>query len=145
ARAQHKAIAAARALGRRVILDVDYRPNLWGIGGHGAGESRYARSARVTQVLEKVLPGCDLIVGTEEELHVASGCEDTLAAIRRVRALSDAVIVCKRCAQGCVVCAGALPTRVEDGLVSPDFPVEVYNVLGAGDAFLAGYLSGYLR
>ncbi|HEX4387866.1 MAG TPA: 5-dehydro-2-deoxygluconokinase [Steroidobacteraceae bacterium] len=145
ARAQRKAIAAARAFGRRVILDVDYRPNLWGIGGHGAGESRYARSARVTQVLAEVLPACDLIVGTEEELHVASGCEDTLAAIRRVRALSDAVIVCKRGPQGCVVFAGAIPERVEDGLVSPGLPVEVYNVLGAGDAFLAGYLSGYLR
>ena len=145
ARAQRKAVAAARACGGRVILDIDYRPNLWGIGGHDAGESRYARSARVTQVLAEVLPECDLIVGTEEELHVASGCEDTLAAIRRVRALSDAVIVCKRGPQGCVVFEGAIPERVEDGLVSPGLPVEVYNVLGAGDAFLAGYLSGYLR
>ena len=145
ARAQRKAIAAARARGGRVILDIDYRPNLWGIGGHDAGESRYARSARVTQALAEVLPECDLIVGTEEELHVASGCEDTLAAIRRVRALSDAVIVCKRGPQGCVVFEGPIPERVEDGLVSPGFPVEVYNVLGAGDAFLAGYLSGYLR
>ena len=145
ARAQRKAVAAARARGGRVILDIDYRPNLWGIGGHDAGESRYARSARVTQVLTEVLPECDLIVGTEEELHVASGCEDTLAAIRRIRALSDAVIVCKRGPQGCVVFEDAIPERVEDGLVSPGFPVEVYNVLGAGDAFLAGYLSGYLR
>ena len=27
----------ARAAGARVILDIDYRPNLWGIGGHAAG------------------------------------------------------------------------------------------------------------
>src|SRR5882762_3861087 len=40
ARAQHKAIDVAKAHGGRVILDIDYRPNLWGIGGHGAGESR---------------------------------------------------------------------------------------------------------
>src|ERR1700683_1378273 len=45
AQAQFKAIGIARTHHRKVILDVDYRPNLWGLGGHGAGESRYARSA----------------------------------------------------------------------------------------------------
>jgi 5-dehydro-2-deoxygluconokinase len=35
ARAQHKAIAAARAHGRTLILDIDYRPNLWGIATLG--------------------------------------------------------------------------------------------------------------
>src|SRR5579862_4855379 len=76
--AQVKAVALARAHGRRVILDIDYRPNLWGIGGRGAGASRYARSAAATAALSTVLPQCDLIVGTEEELHVAAGLEDTL-------------------------------------------------------------------
>jgi sugar/nucleoside kinase (ribokinase family) len=66
---------------------------LWGIGGHGAGETRYARSARVTNAHAPVLPECDLIVGTEEELHVAAGLEDTLEAVRHVRSLSPAVIV----------------------------------------------------
>lgn len=145
ASAQRKAIALARARGVRVILDVDYRPNLWGIGGHGAGESRYARSARVTEVLSPVLPDCDLIVGTEEELHVAAGVEDTLGAIRRIRQLSKAVIVCKRGPRGCIVFADGTPERLEDGLVAAGNEVEVYNVLGAGDAFLAGYLRGYLR
>jgi 5-dehydro-2-deoxygluconokinase len=145
AQAQRKAIDAARAHGRRVILDVDYRPNLWGIGGHGAGESRYARSARVTQALAAVLPHCDLIVGTEEELHIAAGLEDTLAAVRRIRTLSAAVIVCKRGPAGCVVFAGAAPESLQDGVVAAGMPVEVYNVLGAGDAFLAGFLRGYLR
>jgi 5-dehydro-2-deoxygluconokinase len=145
AQAQRKAIAIAKAHGRRVILDVDYRPNLWGLGGHGAGESRYARSARVTAVLAQVLPECDLIVGTEEELHIASGCEETLAAIRRIRELSGAVIVCKRGARGCVIFPGAIPARLEEGLVCEGRAVEIYNVLGAGDAFLAGYLRGYLR
>src|SRR6202165_2694645 len=100
ARAQHKAIDVAEAHGGRVILDIDDRPNLWGIGGHGAGESRYARSARVTNALASVLPDCDLIVGTEEELHVAAGLEDTLESVRHIRARSTAVIVCKRGASG---------------------------------------------
>jgi 5-dehydro-2-deoxygluconokinase len=145
ARAQQRAIAVARMHGRRVILDIDYRPNLWGIGGHAAGESRYARSARVTAALAPILPQCDLIVGTEEELHVAAGAEDTLAAIRHVRTHSNAVIVCKRGARGCVVFAGAIPATLEEGLVAAASDIEIYNVLGAGDAFLAGFLSGYLR
>ncbi len=146
ARAQRKAIALARAHGRKVILDVDYRPNLWGLGGHDAGESRYARSARATETLAAVLPDCDLIVGTEEEMHIATGSEETLEAVRRIRARSRAVIVVKRGAAGCVVFdGGAPPRRLEDGLVVPGLAVEVYNVLGAGDAFLAGYLRGYLR
>lgn len=143
--AQRKAIDVARAHGRRVILDIDYRPNLWGIGGHAAGESRYARSARVTEALGGVLPDCDLIVGTEEEMHIAGGAEDTLAALRRIRAGSRAVLVVKRGAAGCVVFADAIPARIEDGLVVRGMPIEVYNVLGAGDAFLAGFLRGYLR
>ena len=145
ARAQHKAIDVAKAHGGRVILDIDYRPNLWGIGGHGAGESRYARSARVTNALASVVPDCDLIVGTEEELHVAAGLEDTLEAVRHVRTLSAAVIVCKRGASGCIVFAGRIPDVLEDGIVATGMAVEVYNVLGAGDAFLAGFLRGYLR
>jgi 5-dehydro-2-deoxygluconokinase len=143
--AQRKAIRIARARGRKVILDIDYRPNLWGIGGHAAGESRYARSASVTAALAPLLADCDLIVGTEEEMHIAAGHEDTLEAVRRIRALSGAVIVCKRGSQGCVVFAGAIPARIEDALVAPGMDIEVYNVLGAGDAFLAGFLLGYLR
>ena len=145
ARAQHKAIAVARAHGRSVILDIDYRPNLWGLGGHDAGESRYARSAAVTRALAPLLPECALIVGTEEEMHIAAGVEDTLEAIRAIRASSAALIVCKRGARGCVVFEREIPAALEDALIVPGFDIETYNVLGAGDAFLAGFLKGYLR
>ena len=145
ARAQHKAMAAARAHGRAVILDIDYRPNLWGIGGHGGGESRYARGAHVTAALASVVPRCDLIVGTEEEIHIAAGVEDTLEALRGLRALSEAVIVVKRGPRGCVVFSGKIPVALEAGLVVPGLDIEVYIVLGAGDAFLAGFLKGFLR
>jgi 5-dehydro-2-deoxygluconokinase len=144
AKAQRKAIALARKHGRKVVFDVDYRPNLWGLAGHGAGEERYIRSDTVTQHLQVILPECDLIVGTEEELHAAGGSEDTLAAIRNIRALSKATIVCKRGPMGCVVFPGAIPASIEDGIKGPGFPVEVYNVLGAGDAFMSGFLRGYL-
>lgn len=145
AKAQRKAITLARKHGRKVVFDVDYRPNLWGLAGHGAGEERYIRSDSVTQHLQVILPDCDLIVGTEEELHAAGGSEDTLAAIRNIRSHSKATIVCKRGPMGCVVFPGAIPASIEDGIKGPGFPVEVYNVLGAGDAFMSGFLRGYLR
>jgi 5-dehydro-2-deoxygluconokinase len=145
AAAQNKAIRIARANGRKVIFDVDYRPNLWGLAGHDAGEARYIRSDAVTAHLAPVLTQCDLIVGTEEELHVAGGSEDTLQAIRNIRAKSAAVIVCKRGPMGCVVFPDAIPDSLDDGVRGPGFPVEVYNVLGAGDSFMSGFLRGWLR
>ncbi|NIX75767.1 bifunctional 5-dehydro-2-deoxygluconokinase/5-dehydro-2-deoxyphosphogluconate aldolase [Microvirga terricola] len=145
AAAQKKAIRIAKAHGRKVIFDVDYRPNLWGLLGHGAGESRYVRSDSVTEHLKPILSQCDLIVGTEEELHIAGGSEDTLTAIRNIRAHSTATIVCKRGPMGCVVFPAEIPDSLDKGVKGPGFPVEVYNVLGAGDAFLSGFLRGWLR
>ena len=143
--AQRKAMAIAKANGGKVILDIDYRPNLWGLAGHGAGEERYIKSDHVSAHMKSILPGCDLIVGTEEEVHIAAGSEDTLTALKTIRSLSAAVIVLKRGPMGCVVYPGAIPARLEDGIVGQGFPIEVYNVLGAGDAFLSGYLRGWLR
>src|SRR3546814_20038316 len=40
---------------------------------------------------------------------------------------------------------GAIPEALEEGIKGPGFPVEVYTVLGAGDAFMAGFLRGWLR
>ncbi len=140
-----KAIRAAKAAGVRVVLDVDYRPVLWGLTGHGLGEERYVESGRVTEHLMTVLPDCDLIVGTEEEIQIAGGHTEPLAALRSIRAVSDATIVMKRGPLGCVVYEGEIGDSVEDGFVSTGAEVEVLNVLGAGDAFLAGFLSGWAK
>lgn len=140
-----KAIEIARKHGRRVVLDIDYRPVLWGLTSPGLGEQRYVASAAVSEQLQAVLPLCDLIVGTEEEVHIAGGCADNLSALRRIRALSDALIVMKRGPMGCVAYAGRIPDELEEGVVGRGFPVEVFNVLGAGDAFMAGLLRGWVR
>lgn len=145
AKAQKKAMKLAKKHGRKIAFDVDYRPNLWGLAGHGAGEERYIKSDAVTAHLAPILPDCDLIVGTEEELAIAGGAEDTLTAIRNIRKASRAIIVCKRGPMGCVVFPDAIPESLDDGIRGPGFPVEVFNVLGAGDAFMAGFLRGYLR
>jgi 5-dehydro-2-deoxygluconokinase len=143
--AQNLAIAYARKHRRKVAFDIDYRPNLWGLAGHGAGEERYVKSESVTQHLQAILPSCDLVVGTEEEFMIAGGAEEPLAALRAVRALTQATLVLKRGPMGCVVFPGSIPASIEDGVKGPGFPVEVYNVLGAGDAFMSGFLRGWLR
>ena len=143
--AQRKAMRIAKAHGGKVILDIDYRPNLWGLAGLGAGEERYIKSDKVSDHLKTILPDCDLIVGTEEEVHIAAGTEDTLEALRIIRSLSQGVIVLKRGPMGCVVYPQAIPDALDKGIVGTGFPIEVYNVLGAGDSFLSGFLRGWLK
>ncbi len=144
-KAQRKAMALAKKHGRRIVIDIDYRPNLWGLAGHGAGEERYIKSDMVTSHLQSILADCDLIVGTEEEVHIAGGSEDTLEALRTIRGLSKGVIVLKRGPMGCVVYPSAIPASLDGGIVGKGFPIEVYNVLGAGDAFMSGFLRGWLK
>lgn len=139
------AMRYARAAGARVVLDIDYRPVLWGLTGLGLGEQRFVASDRVSAHLQTVVGDCDLIVGTEEEIHIAGGSTDTRAALARLRELTPATLVVKRGPMGCVVFSGAIPERLEQGVVGPGFPVEVFNILGAGDAFMAGFLRGWLR
>lgn len=144
--ASRQAMRLAKAHGGKVAFDVDYRPVLWGLTGHGLGEERFVASDKVTAHLQTILPECDLIVGTEEEIHIAGGSTDTLAAVRAVRALAPAaLIVVKRGPMGCVAFPGDIPGGIEQGIKGPGFPVEVYNVLGAGDAFMSGFLRGWLK
>ncbi|MBX3605963.1 MAG: 5-dehydro-2-deoxygluconokinase [Piscinibacter sp.] len=140
-----KAMQAARDAGTQVVLDIDYRPVLWGLTSPGLGERRYVASDAVSAQLQAVLPLCDLVVGTEEEIHIAGGSADTGAALRSVRSHSTALIVMKRGPMGCVAFPEAIPERLDDGVAGPGFPVEVFNVLGAGDAFMAGLLRGWVR
>jgi len=142
--ASRRAIELAKQHGLRVVLDVDYRPSLWGLTGHGGGAERERGSAAVAREMQAFLPDCDLVVGTEEEVRVAGGGGSALEALAAIRARTAATIVMKRGVAGCVVFEGAIPASVEQGLVVGGFPVEVLNVLGAGDAFLSGYLSGWI-
>ncbi len=139
-----KALTLARKHGAKTALDIDYRPNLWGVAGHGEGESRFVESAAVTAKLQATLHLFDLIVGTEEEFHIAGGSTDTLEALRAVRAVSDATLICKRGARGASAFEGTIPASLDDGQTGPGFPIEVFNVLGAGDGFFSGLLRGWL-
>lgn len=139
-----KALQVSREAGVKTALDIDYRPNLWGVAGHGDGESRFVESAAVTAKLQSTLHLFDLIVGTEEEFHIAGGSTDTIAALRAVRDLTGATLVCKRGPMGASAFEGAIPDSLDDGETGPGFPIEVFNVLGAGDGFMSGLLKGWL-
>ncbi|UXM94427.1 5-dehydro-2-deoxygluconokinase [Bartonella sp. HY329] len=143
--AQKKAITIAKDHGIKVIFDIDYRPNLWGLASLAAGEERYIASDFVSQKLKVVLASCDLIIGTEEEVLIASGESDLLAALKTIRSLSKAIIVLKRGPMGCIVYDGAIGDELENGIIGQGFPIEVFNVLGAGDSFMSGFLAGWLR
>jgi 5-dehydro-2-deoxygluconokinase len=143
--ASFKAIQAAREAGTRVVFDLDYRPVFWGVASHERGGEMFVESEKVTEVYRSVVPRCDLIVGTEEEVLIAGGSTDTLEALRNVRERSGATIVLKVGAMGAVVFPAEIPDSIEEGVRVPGFPVEVFNSVGAGDAFMSGFLSGWLR
>jgi 5-dehydro-2-deoxygluconokinase len=127
------------------VLDIDYRPVLWGLTGKADGETRFVANQNVSQHVQRILPRFDLIVGTEEEFLIAGGSTDLLSALRNVRELTAATLVVKLGPQGCTVIHGAIPARLEEGAIYPGVRVEVLNVLGAGDAFMSGFLKGWLN
>lgn len=129
------------------LLDIDYRPVLWGLTSLGDGETRFIDSEAVTKSLQEVLHHFDVLVGTEEEFHIAGGSTDTLTALKNVRKASQATLVCKRGALGCSVFVEGkdIPDDLDGGINVYGVRVEVLNVLGAGDAFMSGLIRGYLN
>ncbi len=136
----------AKAAGATVVLDLDFRPNQW----------HDARAFGVT--VRAVLPLVDIVLGTEDECKAANLTDPTqvnvshsqISGARVTGDLENAVhsmqrrgpklIVVKRGEKG----ATLFPS---DGKPSdvPGFPVEVHNVLGAGDAFGAGFIYGIVK
>lgn len=135
----------ARRAGVEVVLDVDFRPTLW----------HDPRAFGVA--IRAALPNVDIVIGTEDELNAAvladasqmslthSQVSDTRvtgdvgAAIRAVMAYGVKAVIEKVGAQGCRI---HLPSG--EIIDAEGYPVEVYNILGAGDAFGAGFIYGHL-
>ncbi len=140
------ALAYAKKHATLRVLDIDYRPVLWGLTGRGAGENRFVANDQVTAQLQQLLPQFDLLIGTEEEFLIAGGvADDLLASLQRVRQVTAAALVVKLGARGCAFIPGAVPSRLADAPTVQGERVEVFNVLGAGDAFAAGLMTGFLR
>ncbi|HIA57393.1 MAG TPA: 5-dehydro-2-deoxygluconokinase [Candidatus Lambdaproteobacteria bacterium] len=145
--ATKQAVKVAKNSGCAVILDIDYRPVLWGLAEAGDGETRFVASEEVTREIQPFLSELDLIVGTEEEVQICAGKsgddgEETLqSCLTSIRKGSSATVVLKRGADGCEVYSRDSDTPIS----ARSFQIEVLNVLGAGDAFMSGFLRGWLR
>src|SRR5438874_290849 len=144
-RVSNLALDRARKNDVRTILDIDYRPVLWGLTKRGDGETRYIESDTVTAHLQRLLPKFDLVIGTIEEFNIAGGSTDIMQSLSAVRRHTKGVLVVKRGPMGCSVVDGGLPRSLDDAFNGSGVEVEVLNVLGAGDAFSAGFLSGWVR
>lgn len=73
ARASLELATKIKDAGGKVVLDVDYRPVLWGLTPKDMGEQRYVKHPEVTERLLRAAALCDLILGTEEELRILGG------------------------------------------------------------------------
>jgi 5-dehydro-2-deoxygluconokinase len=134
----------AHAAGATVFLDFDFRPGLWD-------------DPRVLAVTVRRLAGLvDVAIGTEDEVKAAAGFTrysishsqqshaevegDVDDATARLLAIGLPALVVKSGAAGATVYEGeAQPRQV------PGFPVDVLNLLGAGDAFASGLIYGRLQ
>jgi len=139
--ATRQAVKIAKESGCAVILDIDYRPVLWGLTKAGDGETRFVVSEVVTREIQPFLSELDLIVGTEEEIMIAGGEQTMEKNLSAIGSQSSATVVLKRGAEGCRVYSADSLSPVS----ARSFKIEVLNVLGAGDSFMSGFLRGWLR
>lgn len=121
------AVERAAAAGVRVSLDVNHRSRLG---------SREQLAARLGELLEHV----DLLCGGPEELALLVPGVDGADPRRLLRALAapSRQVVVKLGADGG---AALLDDELHE---APGHRVEVVDTVGAGDAFMAGYLSAQL-
>ena len=122
------AAATARAAGIPVVVDIDYRADQWG-----------SAPAFAVQ-MQRLLRSATMAVGTEEEIAAASGSSAAASGAAALLGSGIEALVLKRGARGASVFRAQHPPAD----VAP-FPIEVLNVLGAGDAFASGFLYGYLQ
>ncbi len=140
------AAEVARGAGTSVVLDLDFRSDQW--------HDPRAYGVAVRSALHCV----DVIIGTEDEINAAmltdpravrltdfqvSDARVTGNTAEHVRSLLErgpGVVVEKRGKDGC-----RLHPRGRAAEDVPGFPVTVQNILGAGDAFGAGFLYGYVK
>ncbi len=114
------AVTRARAAGSLVTLDVNYREKLWSV-------------AEAVAVLRELLPYVDIIIASADELGLVT---DTGAQGLLARGVREVLV--KRGVEGA-------SSVTADGVVDePAVRVTAVDPIGAGDAFCAGWISGYL-
>jgi 5-dehydro-2-deoxygluconokinase len=144
------AVELARQTGAEVVLDMDFRSDQW----------HDPRAFGVA--IRSILPLVDIVIGTEDEINAAmltdpsqmslthSQVSDTRVsgdvdqAIRALLALGPQALLQKRGDEGVRVHLVKADGQLEQ-IDAPACPVDIYNILGAGDAFGAGFLYGYVK
>lgn len=144
------AVELAQKSETEVILDIDFRPDQW----------HDPRAFGV--VIRSVLPNVDIVLGTDDEINAVMLADpnqmeltdsqvsdtkvhgDVNTAIKSILSLGPKAVLQKRGSDGVRV-----HLKQEDGLSKQiealGFPVDIYNILGAGDAFAAGFIYGYIN
>jgi 5-dehydro-2-deoxygluconokinase len=136
----------AHKAGTAVVLDLDFRPNQW-------HDPRAFGTA-----VRSVLHCADIVIGTEDEINAAMLSDprsvqlthsqisdarvsgNTAEHVANLQELGPEVVVEKLGEAGCRIHRRG--ERAED---VPGYPVTIQNILGAGDAFGAGLLYGYVK
>jgi 2-dehydro-3-deoxygluconokinase len=90
------------------------------------------------EALAPVVPYVDIIVGSPDEVCIVGGSSNLADAARRLLELGTRLVVVKDGA------AGSWATDGETTWQQPALPTVVVDPVGAGDAFVAGLLSGLL-
>jgi 5-dehydro-2-deoxygluconokinase len=144
-KASVRALEYATRHGLARVLDIDYRPVLWGLTGLSEAETRYVSDPATSRRIQSVLPSIDLVFGTEEEFLIAGGGDTLSTALSRVRELTEAALVVKLGERGCFVVRGPIPEQIDKVSGQPGIGGEALNVLSAGDAFDVGFLYSWLN
>jgi len=123
--ATFRAFENARKAGLPVIFDIDYRPYSW------------PSAAVAADVLSRAGAMSDIIVGNDEEFGFMAG--DMAKGLDKARELARttaAIVVYKMGPQGAITLVG--DQEIRPGI----YPVTALKPTGAGDSFMAGFLSG---
>jgi 2-dehydro-3-deoxygluconokinase len=126
--AVHHAIDLAREAGAVVSFDVNHRASLWNDSAFAAEEYR------------RLAARADIVFAGEDEAELVTGEVDIDDQITSLRHLGADHVVIKRGERGAV-------TLDEDGgrIDLAAIPVAVVDTVGAGDAFVAGWLTEFGR
>ncbi|MFZ3494119.1 sugar kinase [Streptomyces sp. 5.8] len=123
--AVERAVRIAKEAGVTVSLDVNYRAQLW------------SRS-EAAQTLAALVPYANVVFAGPEEASLLVPEMAPADMARELTRLGPAQAVLKLGAQG------ALADDGNEALVQPVVPVTCVDPIGAGDAFVSGYLAGLL-
>lgn len=122
-----KLVADANAAGVPISFDLNYRANLWSTTDAAA-------------FYREILPKVDIVFAGEDEAAIAVGpATDPADLASRLTALGPREAVIKLGSEGALA-------RIDGELFQHSaIPVAVVDTVGAGDAFVAGYLAEMLQ